>query len=551
MQDQAPKKINVTNARQKQIDGVEIAYVAVGNSFGPRSGNASIKRPFGAPAVIHDGVNIFRSLFPFEDEEEGTGAEIAFNAAENTAKIGDGTTLATILVREVAREAHKRISAGARPMALRGGIEQATEAVIAELAKLKQEIDVTKDADKLLMVATISAQVPEIGQMVADAYKQLGKNGILTVEESTNNESTLELKQGMQFDKGMISPYFIDAGNRHGEANLGDAKEQVRILVTDMQIRDLEEFHEMLGRIVQQSGVNQIAIIAGGYDVPVASYFVKNHLKGAFKGVLIEAPAFGEKRMELLKDIAITTGATFISEGAGRGLKSVTAEDLGTAKRLTSTRDTTLIVEGMGAQEDVDARIEEINGQLKSSDLSSFDREKLRERLARLDSGIGILIIGAKSEPEMKERKERAIDSIAAAKAAISDGIVAGGGTALRLAAKKAEAKLRKQMPDMEFDKLSGLGVVFAACQAPYKKLLSNAGYDPGYYQAKLEDKPDGWGVDVMDGKIVDMIPSGIIDPLMVISGALGHASSAAVAIATSETLVTDIKQPAKGQTNV
>jgi chaperonin GroEL len=551
MQEQpAAKRINITDARQKMIEGVEIGYRAVSSSFGPRSANTAIKRPFGAPAVIHDGVNIFRSLFPFPDEEQGTGAEIAFNASEKTAAIGDGTTLATILTYEIAKEAHKRITAGARPMALREGIELATEAVLEQLDKLKAEIDVEKDADKLLMVASISAQVPDIGQMVADAYKELGRKGILTVEESTGTESILELKQGMQFDKGMISPYFIDQGNKHGEANLGDAKTPVRILVTDMHIRDLEDFHEMLQRIVEGGGIKQFAIIASGFEIPVASYFVKNHLAGAFKGVLIEAPAFGEKRQELLKDIAIVTGAEFISEGAGKGLASVMPDVLGTAKKLTSTHDTTLIVEGLGAKEDVTARIQEINGQLESTDLSAFDREKLNERLARLDSGIGILIMGAKSEPEMKERKERAIDAIAAAKAALSDGIVAGGGTALRLAAIKAKAAIKKSLAGADFDKVSGTEVIFAACQAPFKKLMSNAGYDAGYYLAKLEAKPEGWGVDVMDGQIIDMVKEGVIDPLLVISGAMGHASSAAVAIATTETLVTDLPRKASHGTD-
>jgi chaperonin GroEL len=467
MQPDTPKKINTTNARQKMIEGVEIGYKAVASSFGPRSANTAIKRPFGAPAVIHDGVNIFRSLFPFPDEELGTGAEIAFNAAEKTAAIGDGTTLATILTYEIAKEAHKRITAGARPMALREGIELATETVLAELAKLKIDIDVKKDAEKLLMVATVSAQVPDIGQMVADAYAKLGSGGILTVEESTGMDSTLELKQGMQFDKGMISPYFIDQGNKHGEANLGDAKTPVRILVTDMHIRDLEEFHEMLQRIVEGGGIKQFAIIASGFEIPVASYFVKNHLAGAFKGVLIEAPAFGDKRQDLLKDIAIVTGAEFISEGSGKGLQSVMPDNLGSAKRLTATHETTLIVDGLGAKEDIANRIEEINTQLESTDLSAFDREKLRERLARLDSGIGILIMGAKSEPEMKERKERAIDAIAAAKAALSDGIVPGGGTALRLAASNAQKTLKKQLEGKEFDVVSGTSVVFSACAAP------------------------------------------------------------------------------------
>lgn len=529
------KRVNTTTGRLKMIEGVKVAYDAVTSTYGPRSANVAIKRPFGAPAVIHDGVNVLRSIFPLPDEEQDAGAEIAFDAATKTADIGDGTTLATLLTYEVAAAAHLRIVSGARPMALREGMEKATETILEQVDKLKHKIDVKKDAERLLRVATVSAQVPDIGEMVARAYKELGGDAILTVEESRGVDSSLELKQGMQFDKGWITPYFVDPGNKLGEANL----ENVQILITDAHLRDLEEFHEMMTRLTN-NGVKHFAIIAGGFDPSITSYFVKNHLKGAFKGVLVEAPAFGDKRIELLKDIAVVTGAQFVSEGAGLGLQSVDVPQLGNAKRFTATDDTTLIVDGRGAQEDVDARAEEIQGLLKNSDLPPFDKEKLRERYARLHSGIGVLIIGAKSEPELKERKERAIDAIAAAKAALQDGIVPGGGIALMLAGKNAEKALDKWLAGKEFDVLSGAQLMFNVCQAPFRKLLSNAGYDPGYYMAKLESEALGTGVDVVDGKIVDMVEVGIIDPAMVIKGALGYASSAAIAIATSETLITD-----------
>jgi chaperonin GroEL len=536
MNPEPPKKrVNTVDGRTRMMAGARVAYNAVTSTYGPRSANVAIKRPFGAPAVIHDGVNVLRSIFPLPDAEMDAGAEIVFDAASKTADIGDGTTLATLTTYEIAAAANQRIVAGARPMALREGIELATETVLAQLDKLKHSINVKKDAEKLLRVATVSAQVPDIGQMVAEAYKQLGAEAILTVEESRGVDSSLELKQGMQFDKGWITPYFVDPGNKLGESNL----ENVQILVTDIHLRDLEDFHEMMTRLTQ-NGVKHIAIIAGGYDPSVVSYFVKNHLKGAFKGVLIEAPAFGDKRMDLLKDIAIVTGAQFVSEGAGVGLQSVDVPLLGNAKRLTATAETTLIVDGRAAQEDVDLRAEEIKGQLKNTDLSGFDREKLQERYARLHSGIGVLIIGAKSEPEMKERKERAIDAIAAAKAALQDGILPGGGIAMMLAGKDAAKALEKQLAGKEFDIISGAQIIFKVCEAPFRKLLSNAGYDPGYYMAKLEDQPVGYGVDVMDGKVVDMEEVGIIDPAMVIKSALGYASSAAVAIATSDTLITD-----------
>jgi chaperonin GroEL len=556
MQPEPLKKVNTTDARERMLAGVRVGYDAVSSTFGPRSANVAIDRPFGAPAVIHDGVNTFRSLFPFGDREMGVGAAIAYEAADNTNNsAGDGTTNATILIYEIAYRAHKLITAGARPMALREGIELATEQVLVELDTLMHPIMARgkkgKDGQyelskELLMVATISAQVPDIGQMVAEVYAQLGAEAILTVEESNGNGSEVEMKTGMQFGKGWASPYFVVGENKNHEAVV----ENAHILVTDMHIRDVEEFHEMCQRLVNE-GVKQLVVIAAGFEPMVMKYAINNLLKGKMITLLIEAPAFGEKRREVLEDIAIATGGTFVGEVTGTSLESVGATTLGKARNVTSTQDNTIIVEGKGLQKEIDKRVAQIKEQLAGGDLQAFDVEKLKERLATLDAGIGILKIGAKSEPEMKERKERAIDAISAAKAALSDGIVPGGGMALRLAAAAAQKSLADKLKDDKTDEDVRLGakIVFDACQAPFRKLLDNAGYDAGEYVARVEFAqnalPKGdksvLGVDVMDGQIVDMVKEGIIDPLLVIKSALGHASSAAVALATSNTVVTPI----------
>lgn len=543
-----PKNINVATAREKMLEGVELIHAAVSSTLGPRSANVAIKRPFGAPAVIHDGVNVARACLPLQDEEAGTGAEIVFGAAQDTNNgAGDGTTTATILCREIAVNAHRLITANSRPMAVRQGIETATAAVIAQLDAAKQPID-AKDSEKIHMIATISAQVPDIGQMVADAYSELGGDAILTVEESRTTDSSLELKKGMEFDRGSLSPYFAQPGSKHNEAVL----ENAYVLVTDMHLRSVEQLAPMLRNVFAEELKSkhpfQIAVIASQVEGEALAMLVKNHLEKRLQAIAISAPEFGEKRIDVLKDIAVITGATFITEATGYGLESVTKADLGRAARIVSTKDTTIILEGGGSQEAVDARVAELKEKVTDSDLSAFDSEKLRERLARLDSGIGVLTIGAHSESELKERKERAIDAIAAAKAALSEGIIPGGGTALITAAAAAEKDMAQEMEAAEFDVRAGMQIVFDACRAPFKKLLSNSGYDAGEYWAKLQDAPIGSGVDVMDGEIVNMIEAGIIDPVRVVKTALGHASSAAVAIFTSNTLITELPAEQKEQ---
>lgn len=539
-QEQPKNIISGPLAKEKLLAGVEKLYIPVSSSLGPRSANTAIARPFGGPAVIHDGVKIARACLPLPDAEENVGAEIAYDAANKTNNIGDGTTTATVLCREIAKGAHKLITAGSRPMALREGIETATNFVIEELGKLAQPVD--EKGDDILRIATISAQNAEIGGMVAEAYKTLGPDGILTVEESRSSETYLELKQGMEFDRGWRSPYFVPAGNKHGEATV----EKPYVLVTDQHIRDHDMFVQMLVRLFSGTPdadgkpttpqIKDIVIIADDFSPEVVAFFVANHVKGHIRGLLVNAPSYGEKRIDMLRDIAVLTGATLVSEATGTSLASVDHEMLGHAGRITSTKDTTIIVEGGGAEEDVKGRIAELEEQAKNSDLSAYDLEKLNERLARLRSGIGVLTIGARSEPEVKERIERAVDAISAAKAALNAGIVPGGGTALITAADRAESLLKEKMSD---DARFGIKIVLEACRAPFRKLLTNAGFDPGEYSARLAKEPVGMGVDVMDGQIVDMVEAGIIDPVMVVSSAIGNASSAAVMIATTDNVIT------------
>ncbi len=547
-----PKKIlSGPAAKEKLLAGVKQLYIPVASSLGPRSSNTAIARQYGAPAVVHDGVTIARSCLPLADPEENVGAEIAFEAANKTNGVGDGTTTATVLCYVIASKAHMLITAGAKPMALREGIELATNTVVNELNKLAKPIE-DGDESEVLRIATISAQNEGIGKMVAAAYKELGKDGILTVEESRTTSSMLELKQGMEFDRGWKSGYFVAKGSKLGEAIV----EKPHILIVDHAIRSTDDFAQMLIRLVdgheivngelqpnpKLPKIKNLVIIADDFSPEVLAFFLKNHLSGTLNGLMVTAPSYGDKRLEMLQDIAILTGGQVITQTTGSGLRSVTAEMLGAAAKVTSTKDTTLIVQGGGSQEDVDARAETLQQQAQNPDLSAFDREKILERLARLRSGVGVLNIGANSEPEMKERKERAIDAISAAKAALQEGIVPGGGMSLILAAAAAQKALEKA--ELGNDARFGANLVIEACQAPFEKLLSNAGYDPGEYRAKLEGMDGNAGVDVMTGKIVYMIEAGIIDPVMVVTAALANASSAAVMIATSDNVVTE--QPIK-----
>lgn len=572
MQEQ-PKKVNTTNAQEKMLAGAEKLHAAVASTLGPRSANVAIRRPFGAPAVVHDGVTVARACLPLADPEEDTGAEIIFGAADDTNTVGDGTTTATILCYDIASKAYTRKKAGSKTMALREGIELGTEAVLEQLNKLATPITV-EDHDKLLMVATISAQTPDIGELAAEAYKQLGADGILTVEESSSTETTLELKQGMQFDRGWLSPHFVAQGNTAGEAIL----ENPYVVILDYRIRDVNQLAPMLVRCFgaqvklaregKGPAPRPLLIVADQLDGEALAFLVLNHLKGGMNIAAVNAPAYGEKRQEILADIAIATGGQVLSPTTGISMDSVLGDELddkgqvvkrgnvehmfGTAKKVVVTKNTTLIVEGAGTKDMLAQRVVELKAQAENPDTSPYDREKLFERIAKLHSGVGVLNIGAKSDPELRERKERAIDAISAAKAALTGGILPGGGIALIRAADTADKALAEKLASADMDVRAGVQLVMEACRSPYKRLLQNAGFDPGQFLEKVNAaqaaaKPEGkqskvplWGVDVMDGQLVDLIKEGIIDPLLVVTAALGHASSAAVALFTSDTVITE-----------
>lgn len=532
-------------AREAALRGVEQVYEAVSATLGPRSANVAIARPFGRPAVVHDGVTVAKEILPLADSFENVGAELAVEAADKTNAIGDGTTTATVLMREIAKNAHTFITAGSKPMALREGIEAATRAVVNEITELSTPVegkDQKANVENVKRIATVSAQNEEIGDMVAEAYAELGKDGIMSVEESRGSDSFLEIKTGMEFDRGWRSPYFIN------DPMLGEASiEKPYVLVTDANITSLEHFGPMFEKLFAE-GVKDIVIIANDIDAMALAFLIKNHVQGNIRALAIAAPSFGDKRTDALKDIAIITGASFVSQASGMSIQSVTKAMLGQAGRITSSATTTLIVDGAGPQEDVDARAAEIKAKADNPDTGEYDQEKLMERYAKFKSGVAVLTIGAKSESEIKERKERAIDAISAAKAALSDGIVPGGGTTLIVAARNAQLKLEAdEHPSTQGrDFQAGAKIVFDACEAPFRKLLENAGYDPGNKLAALEAGKIGEGIDVVSGDKVNMIEAGIIDPALVVKAALENASSNAVMIATTNVIVVEVKQETK-----
>ena len=538
----SPKKVVIgAKARQDNIDGAEVVYSAVSQTFGARSNNVAIKRPFGAPAVVHDGVTVAQNLLPLEDEHLNIGAELVVEAAKkanNTA--GDGTTLATILTREIAKGAHTYITAGSKPMALREGIEEASRAVVAELEAMAKPIesdDQKQNIENVRQIATISAQVEDIGKMVADAYEELGAEGIMTVEESRSTDSFLELKKGMEFDRGWRSPYFVN-DQKHNEATI----ESPYIIVTDQKLRAGIDIAPFLEKLYKEHNVKDLVIIADDIDGEALGFLVLNHVKQNIRVVAINAPGFGDKRLDLLEDICTVTGATLISENKGLTFNNAGVDQLGRAARVVAGRDTTLIVEGQGAAEDIEIRIAQIREKSQMPEVGEFEREKLLERLAKMSSGVAVLNIGAKSEPELKERKERAIDAISAAKAALSEGIIPGGGMAMIAASFKASQVLKKHPKYNERDFYNGVQLVIETCRAPFNKLMENAGFDPGEKYAEVAAEPFGFGVDVTDGKVKDFHEAGIIDPVLVIKSSLENATSSAVMIATTNVNIIEHK---------
>jgi chaperonin GroEL len=519
-----------SEAREKLKKGIDAVAKAVGTTLGPKGRNVALDKKWGSPSVVHDGVSVAKEI-ELQDPFENMGAQLIKEAADKTNDVtGDGTTTATILAQAIVNEGIKNLTAGANPMILNKGIEKAASQVLESIKK--QAHPVKDNSDKITQVATISAQNEEIGNKIAEALKKVGSNGVVTVEEGKGLELVIDYKEGMEFDKGYTSAYFI-TNPETMEATIEDAY----ILLTDKKISSIQELLPFLEKLVKIS--KNLVIIADEVDGEALATIVVNKLRGTFNVLAVEAPGFGDRRKEMLQDIAILTGGTVISQDVGRKLEDVTLEDLGQADRVTADKDNTVIVGGKGNKKEIEGRIKQIKTELDRT-TSDFDKEKLQERLAKLSGGVAVIEVGAATETEMKEKQERVKDAVAATKAAIEEGIVPGGGVALMTATKAIDLK------GLVGDELTGAKIVQKAMESPMKLLAENAGEDGNVVVANVRKKEEGVGFNVLTGEYVDMIKAGIIDPAKVTRTALQNAVSVATMILTTECLVTDIPEKEK-----
>jgi chaperonin GroEL len=538
----AAKQITYSSdARQKLVAGVNKLASAVSVTLGPKGRNVALDKKWGAPNIIHDGVSVAKEI-ELEDAFENMGAQLVKEASVKTADVaGDGTTTATVLAQAIVNEGVKNITAGANPMVMRRGLLKASDYVVSELKKKAKAIKI----DDAASVATISAGDAELGTLIADALKKVGgKNGVVTVEEGQGFETTVEHKEGMSFDKGYASAYFVTNADAM-EAEL----ENPYILVTDQKITSIQEMVPFLEQFVKVS--KNLVIIADDVEGEALATLVLNKMRGTFNVLAVKAPGFGDRRKAMLEDIAILTGATVISGDLGRKLDSVKVEDLGSADRVVASKDETKIVGGHGDKAALDSRVAQIQHEYDKS-TSDFDKEKLQERLAKLAGGVAVIKIGAPSEVELKDKKERAIDAVAATKAALEEGIVPGGSIALLDIAQKMD---KKNLEDAgaPADEVTGFILVKSALESPFKKLMENAGLPGDQLIAKAREvSASGMGFDVMKlesvetAEAIDMIKAGIIDPLKVVRSAVQNAISVATMILTTECLVTEVKEKEK-----
>jgi len=516
-------------ARKKLKVGVDKLANAVSTTLGPKGRNVALDKKWGAPNVVHDGVTVAKDI-ELPDPFENMGAQIVKQAAEKTNDIaGDGTTSSTILAQYLIDRGLKNVTAGANPMIIRRGLEKASKAVEEQIKKIAKPISTKEERAQ---VATVSAQDTEIGNMIADALEKVGASGVVTVEEGKGLKMEWESKEGMVFDKGYVSPYFVTNSERM-EAEI----EGANILVTDQKITSLQEILPMLENLIKVS--KNLVIVADEIEGEALATLVVNKIRGTFNALAIKAPGFGDRRKEMLADIAVLTGATVISEDTGRKLDSVTVDDLGKADKVVSGKEETVIVGGKGTLKEIEARIAQIKSQIAVSD-SDFDKEKLQERLAKLSGGVAVINVGAATEAELKEKKYRVEDAVNATKAAIEEGIVPGGGVAY-LKIKESLSKVKT-----EGDEALGVKILQEALEYPIKRIMENAGVDSSFVTREVEKKGGNIGFDVMKMEFVDMVESGIIDPAKVVRTAILNAVSVAISVLTTEALVTDIPEEKK-----
>jgi chaperonin GroEL len=517
-------------ARRGLERGMNALADAVKVTLGPRGRNVVLEKKWGAPTITNDGVSIAKEI-ELDDPWEKIGAELVKEVAKKTDDVaGDGTTTATVLAQALVREGLRNVAAGSNPMAIKRGIEKAVEAISAELSAMAKPVE-TKE--QIAATASISAADTTIGEMIAEAMDKVGKEGVITVEESNTFGLELELTEGMRFDKGYISPYFTTDSDRM-EAVLEDPY----ILIANSKIGNIKDLLPILEKVMQSG--KPLLILAEDVEGEALATLVVNKIRGTFKSVAVKAPGFGDRRKAMLQDIAILTGATVIAEEVGLKLDTADMSLLGRARKVVVAKEETTIVEGSGDAEQIKGRVNQIRAEIEKSD-SDYDREKLQERLAKLAGGVAVIKAGAATEVELKERKHRIEDAVRNAKAAVEEGIVAGGGVAL-LQAGKALTKLT-----LTGDEATGARIVEFAIEAPLKQISINAGLEGGVVVEKVRNLEAGFGLNAVTGEYVDMIKAGIIDPAKVTRSALQNAASIAALFLTTEAVITDKPEP-KGQ---
>lgn len=522
------KEINFSdNARNKLYEGVKQLSDAVKVTMGPKGRNVLIQKSYGAPAITKDGVSVAKEI-ELTDPVANMGAQLVKEVASKTADAaGDGTTTATVLAYSIFKEGLRNITAGANPIEVKRGMDKASQAIIEELKKGSKKVG---GKEEIAQVATISANSDEkIGKLIAEAMEKVGKDGVITVEEAKGINDELSVVEGMQFDRGYLSPYFVTNSEK-----MNTQLENPYILLTDKKITSMKDILPLL-ESTMKSG-KPLLIIAEDIEGEALTTLVVNKLRGVLNVAAVKAPGFGDRRKEMLKDIAILTGGQVISEELGKTLENASIEDLGQAGRIVIDKDNTTIVDGKGKTEEVSARVGQIRTQIEST-TSDYDREKLQERLAKLSGGVAVIKVGAASEVEMKEKKDRVDDALSATKAAVEEGIVIGGGAALIRAAQKVSLSLSG-------DEKIGYEIIFRAIKAPMKQIAENAGYDSGVVINRVEEaKEDSYGFNASTGEYVDMFKAGIIDPLKVARVALQNAVSVSSLLLTTEAAINEIKE--------
>jgi chaperonin GroEL len=515
-------------ARRGLERGMNALADAVKVTLGPRGRNVVLEKKWGAPTITNDGVSIAKEI-ELDDPWEKIGADLVKEVAKKTDDVaGDGTTTATVLAQALVREGLRNVAAGSNPMSLKRGIEKAVEAISDELLKMAKPVE-TKE--QISATASISAADTTIGEMIAEAMDKVGKEGVITVEESNTFGLELELTEGMRFDKGYISAYFVTDTDR-----METVMEDPYILIANSKIANIKDLVPILEKVMQTG--KPLVIIAEDVEGEALSTLVVNKIRGTFKSVAVKAPGFGDRRKAMLQDIAILTGATVVSEEVGLKLDQTTVELLGSARKVVISKEETTIVEGNGDAEQIKGRVNQIRAEIEKSD-SDYDREKLQERLAKLAGGVAVIKAGAATEVELKERKHRIEDAVRNAKAAVEEGIVAGGGVALLQAGKVAFEKLK-----LSGDEATGAKIVEFAIEAPLKQIAINAGLEGGVIVEKVRHLPTGQGLNAATGEYVDMIKTGIIDPAKVTRSALQNAASIAALFLTTEAVIADKPEP-------